>query len=278
VAAEVLRVPLDHVVVRHGDTALMPYGVGTYASRAAVVAGSAVHQAALKLRDKILRVAAAHLEVSPADLILEDGRVSVTGVPNRGYSLREVAALAGPGRRPGTHPAVQVVGDIDALEAIHYHHVTHETSSFGVHVAVVAVDTKTGLVTPRWYALVYDVGKAINPMIVEGQLVGGIIFGLGGTFLEELVYDADGQLLTTSFMDYLLPCSLGCPKVEVTTLEETPSPSNPLGVKGVGEAGTSGAGASLANAVADALGPGVDLTTLPLSPDRVRAMLSRGAR
>jgi CO/xanthine dehydrogenase Mo-binding subunit len=278
VAAEVLRVPLDHVVVRHGDTALIPYGVGTYASRAAVVAGSAVHQAALKVKNKILRVAAAHLEVSPADLILEDGLVSVKGVPNRGYSLREVAALVGPGGRPGTHPAVEVVADIDALEATHHHHVTHETSSFAVHLAGVAVDTKTGLVTPRWYALVYDVGRAINPMIVEGQLVGGIIFGLGGTFLEELVYDANGQLLTTSFMDYLLPGSLECPQVEVTMLEDTPSPSNPLGVKGVGEAGTSGAGAAFANAVADALGSGAELTQLPLSPNRVFALLSRGAR
>lgn len=269
VCAEVLRVPMDHIVVRHGDTALMPYGVGTYASRAAVMAGSAVHYASLKLKDRILRVAAEHLEAGTEDLVLEDGRVSVKGVPNRGYSLREVAALAGPARKPGRHPDAQMARDIDALEAIHYHHVTHETSSFGVHVAVVAVDAKTGLVTTRRYALVCDVGRAINPVIVEGQLVGGVIHGLGGTLLEELVYDERGQLLTANFMDYLLPGAGECPKVEITILEEATSPSNPLGVKGVGEAGTSGAGAALANAVANALGPGVEITRLPLNPKRL---------
>jgi CO/xanthine dehydrogenase Mo-binding subunit len=276
VCAEVLRVPLDRIRVHHGDTALMPYGMGTYASRAAVMAGSAVHGASLKLRDRILKVAADHLEASPEDLVLEDGRVSVRGVPSRGCTLREVAALAGPAGKPGAHPGAGP--DIDALEATHYHHATHETSSFGVHVAVVAVDVRTGFVTSRGYWLVCDVGRAINPLIVEGQLVGGVIHGLGGTFLEELVYDERGQLLTANFMDYLLPGAGECPDVKVTILEEAASPSNPLGVKGVGEAGTSGAGAALANAVADALGVGVELTTLPLSPHRVLAMLSKDAR
>jgi CO/xanthine dehydrogenase Mo-binding subunit len=278
VCADVLRVPLDQIVVRHGDTALMPYGVGTYASRAAVMAGSAVHGASLKLRDKILRVAADQLEASPEDLVLEDGRVSVRGVPDRGLALREVAAAAGPARKPGAHSGAERSRDIDALEATHYHHASHETSSFGVHIAVVAVDARTGLVTPREYWLVCDVGRAINPLIVEGQLVGGVIHGLGGTFLEELVYDGRGQLLTANFMDYLLPGAVECPDVKVTILEEAASPTNPLGVKGVGEAGTSGAGAAFANAVADALGPGVELTALPLSPDRVLAMLGGGAR
>lgn len=276
VCAEVLQLPLEEIVVRHGDTLLMPYGVGTFASRAAVMAGSAVHGASLKLKEKILRVASDHLEVSPADLILEDGRVSVAGVPGRGYSLRELSALTAPMRKPGA-TGRPVTGDADALEAVHYHHASHETSSFGVHVAVVAVDTRTGLVTPRRYALVCDVGRAINPVIVEGQLVGGIIHGLGGTLLEELVYDERGQLLTTTFMDYLIPSAGECPKVEITILEDAASPSNPLGVKGVGEAGTSGAGAALANAVANALGPKAAVMRLPLSPERVLQILGAAA-
>jgi carbon-monoxide dehydrogenase large subunit/6-hydroxypseudooxynicotine dehydrogenase subunit gamma len=232
-----------------------------------------VYQAALKVRARVLQGAADHLEVSPADLALEDGRVAVRGVPGRGLSLREVAALVG-ARRPGS-PAVP---SPEPLEATHYHHTTHETTCFAVHVAVVAVDTKTGVVTPRKYAVLTDVGRAIHPAIVEGQLVGGVIHGLGGTLLEELVYGDDGQLLTGSFMDYLLPSAAECPEVAVTILEEAPATSNPLGVKGVGESGTSGAGAALANAVADALGPGVAITRLPLSPKRLLDLLEEGAR
>ena len=137
---------------------------------------------------------------------------------------------------------------------------------------MIASGARTGLVTPRRYALVCDVGRAINPLIVEGQLVGGIIHGLGGTLLEELGYDERGQLLTTTFMDYLIPSAGDCPRVDITILEDA-SPSNPLGVKGVGEAGTSGAGAALANAVANALGPKAAVMRLPLSPERVLQIL-----
>jgi carbon-monoxide dehydrogenase large subunit/6-hydroxypseudooxynicotine dehydrogenase subunit gamma len=281
VCAEVLRLPLDDVTVCHGDTALMPFGQGTHASRSAVMAGSAVHLAALKLKEKILRAAAARLEVSPVDLRLEDGRVSVTGMPSRGYSLREVAGLvaspatrAGDGAAPGS-------SEVEPLEVLHYHTTTHDTSAFAVHVAVVAVDMATGVVRPRRYAVVCDVGRAINPMIVEGQLVGGVIQGLGGALLEELVYDESGQPLTTSFLDYLVPSATESPAVRVTILEEARAETNPLGVKGVGELGTSGAGAALANAVADALGQSIGITALPLSPDRLHALFtgsSHGSR
>jgi CO/xanthine dehydrogenase Mo-binding subunit len=274
VCAEVLGLPIEDITVCHGDTALMPFGQGTHASRSAVMAGSAVHYASLKLRDRILRCAAAHLEVSPADLALDGGRVSVAGMPSRGYSLKEVAALvSSPSRR-----ATDGAGEVDALEALHYHTTTHDTSAFAVHIAVVTVDIETGAVRPRWYAVVSDVGRAINPMIVEGQLVGGVVQGLGGALLEELVYDESGQLLTTSLMDYLLPSAVECPAIQVMVLEEAASPSNPLGVKGVGELGTSGAGAALANAVANALGPSVEVTALPLSPDRLHALLAAGTR
>jgi len=148
------------------------------------------------------------------------------------------------------------------------------TFSFAVHVALVAADTQTAAVTPLRYVLVCDIGRAINPRIVEGQLVGGVVHGLGGAFLEELVYDDDGQLLTTTFMDYLLPSASDCPPVDIVILEAGGVRSNPLGVKGVGETGTSGAGAAFANAVAAALGPRVEITALPLSPRRLYALLA----
>jgi CO/xanthine dehydrogenase Mo-binding subunit len=153
------------------------------------------------------------------------------------------------------------------------------TYPYGTHVAVVEVDTDTGRVALRRYAIAYDVGRAINPLIVDGQLVGALAQGIGGALLEELVYDDEGQLLTTTFMDYLLPTAMEMPEATaVRILEETPTPLNPLGVKGVGEGGSSGCGGAIANAVADALAPlGVHVTALPLSPDKVLAMI-RAAR
>jgi carbon-monoxide dehydrogenase large subunit len=143
-----------------------------------------------------------------------------------------------------------------------------------VHVALVAVDTETGAVTPLRYVLVCDVGRAINPRLVEGQLVGGVAHGLGGALLQQLVYDEGGQLLTGTLMDYALPRADTVPPIDVLMLEEGGVTSNPLGVKGVGETGTSGAGAALANAVARALGPGIEITSLPVTPDRVCAAAS----
>jgi CO/xanthine dehydrogenase Mo-binding subunit len=272
VCADVLRVPLDHIVVRHGDTALMPTGVGTYASRAAVMAGSAVHYASLKLRDKILRLAAAHLESNPADLVLDEGSVSVVGVRGRGCTLKELAALAGPAQ--GAHgSSTNMAPDVEALEATHHHRTSHETSAFTVHLAIVALDLCTGQVIPLRYLVATDVGRAINPMIVEGQLAGGALHGIGGALLEELVYDESGQLRTASFMDYLVPGSVDSPSIDVLVLQDAPAASNPLGLKGVGEAGTSGAGAAIANAVANALGRDVEVTQLPLTPERVLKLL-----
>ena len=172
----------------------MPYGEGTYASRTTVNAGSAIYRAAQRVRDKILRVAAAHLEASPADLVVKDGHISVAGVPGRGCTLRDVAALAVP---PAAPIAPDLVAPLDALE---YHRTNEMTFSFSVHVALVAVDTETGTVTPLRYVLVCDVGRAINPRLVEGQLVGGVVHGLGGALFQELVYDAGGQLLTGTLM------------------------------------------------------------------------------
>jgi carbon-monoxide dehydrogenase large subunit len=154
------------------------------------------------------------------------------------------------------------------------------TYPYGTHIAVVEVDVETGEVRIVRYAIAYDVGRAVNPMLVEGQLVGGLAQGTGGALLEELAYDSDGQLLSTTFMDYLLPTSMEMPEaLSITILEETPTPLNPLGVKGVGEGGTVGAGAAIANAVADALRPwGVEVLALPLAPDRVRALVTAAER
>jgi carbon-monoxide dehydrogenase large subunit/6-hydroxypseudooxynicotine dehydrogenase subunit gamma len=257
ICAAVLDCPADGVVVRHGDTALLPTGEGTYASRAAIMGGSAVHGAALALKDEILKRAAARLEASPHDLVLDDGRVFVAGVPSRAVSLAELAGAAPP------------------LEALHVHESTVKTMSFSVQVAVVAVDRATGRVVPRRHVLVADVGRAINPLIVEGQLAGGLVQGLSGALGEELVYDDAGQLLTATLMDYALVAAGDCPRLELHVLEEWRAPSNPLGIKGVGEAGTAGAAAALASAVGHALG--AEITRLPVSASRVHAVTTESS-
>jgi len=266
VCADALGVRVDDVTVRPNDTARLPIGVGTYASRSAIMAGSAVHGAARALRRRILGVAAARLEVAAADLVLQDGRVSVVGLPPAGCSLTEVAAWHAAG------------GSGEPLSADHRHEATRGLTAFAVHVATVAVELETGTVRPLRHVVCCDVGRAINPAIVEGQLQGGVVFGLGHALGEELVYDEDGQLVSGTLMDYPLRIAADCPEIEVVALEHAPARSNPLGVKGVGETGTSGVGAAIANAVADALGGGAPVTRLPLTAARVRrAIVARDA-
>jgi CO/xanthine dehydrogenase Mo-binding subunit len=187
-------------------------------------------------------------------------------MPVRSMTFREVARAVLPGL-PGIEPG---------LTGEHFWDAPKMTYPYGTHAAMVEVDGGTGAVRVLKYAVAYDIGRAVNPMIVEGQLVGALAQGLGGALYEELVYDDDGQLLTTSFMDYLLPTAMEMPETIVTRiLEETPTPLNPLGVKGAGEGGSSGCGGAIANAVADALSPlGVSITALPLSPDRLSALIA----
>jgi len=272
ICAEELRVAVDDVTVVHGDTDRVPYGIGAFASRGTVVAGSAVLLAARAVREKLLDSASRLLEAAPADLVLEAGRVSVRGVPARALGFRDLAAAAAPDR---TLP----LGLEPGLSATRFFQAPEMTYPYGTHVALVEVDPETGQVALLRYAIAYDVGRAINPMLVEGQLVGGLAQGIGGALLEELAYDADGQMLTTTFMDYLLPTSMEMPEdLSIRILEETPSPLNPLGVKGAGEGGTAGAGGAIANAVADALRPwGVEVTALPLSPSRIHALTAGAA-
>jgi len=268
VCADQLDVPAEAITVVHGDSARVPFGVGGFASRGAAVALPAAQEAARKVRAKIVRVAASLLEAHEEDLVLDAGAVHVRGAADRRVTLRELARAAIPGP-PGMEPG---------LVASHFFEAPKMTYPYGTHVAVVEVDTDTGHVAIRRYGIAYDVGKAINPLIVDGQLVGALGQGIGGALLEELVYDDEGQLLTTTFMDYLLPTAMEMPaSTAVRILEETPTPLNPLGVKGVGEGGSSGCGGAIANAVADALAPlGVSITALPLSPDRLLALI-RGA-
>ena len=261
IAGDALGVDHAGVTVRHGDTDLIPHGVGSFASRGTVMAGNAVHAAVTELRSRVLERAAARLGAEAKDLVLDAGAV-VRGPDGRSCTLADLAA------EPG-------------LEAVHYFRSEQMAYAHGVAVARVRVDTATGLVVPERIWLLYDVGRVVNPAIVAGQIEGGVAQGLGGALLEELRYDDTGQFLTGSFMDYLLPGTTDMPSIVHRDLGGSPSPRNPLGVKGAGEVGIAGVGGAIANAVADALGDAEgDSDRLPLTPERVfeRARAARLAR
>ncbi|MGQ0538984.1 MAG: molybdopterin cofactor-binding domain-containing protein [Gemmatimonadaceae bacterium] len=268
IVAEQLGVAAADVRVVTGDTREMHWGTGTFASRGAVVAGSACHAAALSVREKIVRLAGEHFAAAPEDLVLADGAVHVRGAPSRAISLGELARRANPLRgavRPGTEPG---------LEATAYFGPERGSTANGVHAMIVEVDAETALVKVLRYLVVHDCGTVINPMIVEGQIHGGVALGIGNAFYEKLAYDANGQLTTASFMDYLLPTALDVPPIETAHLE-TPSPLNPLGMKGVGEAGAIPVAAAFAQAVEDALAiPGLEILEIPQSPGRLFELLN----
>jgi CO/xanthine dehydrogenase Mo-binding subunit len=273
IVAEVLGVEVGCVQVSTGDTREFTWGTGTFASRGAVVAGSACHAAALKVREKILGLAAPLLGVPPTELVLEAGSVHVRGAPERGMQLGELARKANPLRgavTPGTEPG---------LEATAYFGPDRGNAASGVHAILVEVDAETAAVRIKRYVVVHDCGTVINPMVVEAQVQGGVAHGIGNAFFEQLNFDENGQLMNASFMDYLLPTALDVPSVEMAHIE-TPSPLNPLGTKGVGEAGAIPTGAAFAQAIEDALaGSGVEITEIPLSPNRLFELLeaARGA-
>jgi carbon-monoxide dehydrogenase large subunit len=254
ICAERLGVDLEQVTVRQGDTALVAQGGGTIASRTVTVLGNSVAQASDRLREELLNEAADRLEASVRDIELGDGTASVRGAPQRSVPL---TALVGDAGRTTTGvfepPGV--------------------TFASGAHIAVVEVDPWTGLVHVLRYAAAHDCGRVVNPTIVDGQVVGGVAQGIGGALLEELCYDENGQLVTGSFMDYLVPRSTDMPPISVTHIE-TPSERNPLGVKGVGEAGTIAPPAAIAGAIEDALRSfGVTVTRCPMPPTEVAALL-----
>ncbi len=272
VAADQLGVGVEDVRVTTGDTGELHWGTGTFASRGAVVAGNACHAAAVAVRKKILKLASEILEVAEDDLELADGKVSVRGVPQKSIALGELAALANPLRgavKPGAEPG---------LEATTYFGPSSGATASGVHAMIVEVDPETMLVEIKRYVTVHDCGKVINPMILEGQIHGGIAQGIGNAFYEHLVYDDEGQLLNASFMDYLLPTATDMPRIESAHVE-TPSPLNPLGVKGAGEAGAIPVGPLFAQAVENALGgSGVEICEIPLSPNRLFEMVTEAGK
>ena len=289
IVADQLGVNPRDVLVTTGDTQAFNWGVGTYASRAATIAGSAMHLAAVKVREKAKRVAADLFEASPDDIELANGKVFVKDAPHRALTLGQVAISANPlryaygenarklmsmnlaGPRPG--PALPPERGGPGLEATEFYSPPHGSFASGVHGAIIQVDPKTGMVTFVKYAAVHDCGRVINPIVVEGQVHGGVAQGIGGAFFERLVYDEEGQLINASFMDYLLPTAAEIPPIIVDHVE-TPSPLNPLGVKGAGEAGVIPVPALFASAIDDALTPfGVRVREMPLHPCRLYELL-----
>ncbi|MBT8462880.1 MAG: xanthine dehydrogenase family protein molybdopterin-binding subunit [Gemmatimonadetes bacterium] len=270
IVAEQLGVQASDVEVVTGDTARFGWGTGTFASRGAVVAGNACHAAALEVRKKVLTMASSVLGAAEEDLDLAEGVVRVVG-SGESISLGELAALANPLRgavTPGTEPG---------LEATAYFGPERGVTASGVHAMILEVDPDTALVRILRYVVVHDCGRVINPMIVEGQIHGGVAHGIGNAFYEELVFDEGAQLLNASFMDYLLPTATDVPTIE-TDHVETPSPLNPLGVKGVGEAGAIPVGALFAQALENALDvDGFEVREIPLSPNRLFELM-RDAR
>jgi len=275
--ADELGVDVADVEVTSGDTRRFPWGVGTFASRGAVTAGNAMGVAARMVADKAKRIAAEHLEADPADLELVDGRVSVKGSPTRGMPLAAVSVLANPVRYAfggGTEAATQFTarprsgpplpeGEQPGLEATGYYSPPGSAWASGCHAAYVRVDPKTFRLEILKYVVVHDCGRVINPLVVEGQIEGGVAQGIGGAFYERLAYDDEGQLRNASFMEFLMPYATEIPPIEIDHIE-TPSPLNPLGIKGAGEAGVIPVGAVLASAIEEALG--VPITEMPLSP------------
>jgi carbon-monoxide dehydrogenase large subunit len=261
--ADVLGVNVEDVRVVTGDTREFHWGTGTFASRGAVVAGSACHAAAMAVREKVLNLASVVLDVPQDQLELGGGRVFVKNAEARGMSLGELSGKSNPLRgavRPGTEPG---------LESTAYFGPDRGSTASGVHAMIVEVDPETATVEIKRYLVVHDCGTIINPMLVDGQIHGGAAHGIGNAFYEQLIYDEQGQLLNASFMDYLLPTATDVPPIE-TAHRETPSPYNPVGLKGVGEAGCIPTGAVFAQAVEDALaGSGVEITEIPLSPNRL---------
>jgi carbon-monoxide dehydrogenase large subunit len=274
IAADQLGVEVTDIDVVTGDTDQFYWGAGTFASRGAVVAGNAVHAAALAVRQKILKLAAEHFECAEEDLEIANGEVSVVGVPGQAIKLGALALKANPMRgavRPGTEPG---------LESTQYFGPPSGTTANGAHAMIVEVDPQTFALNVLKYVVVHDCGTVINPLILAGQVHGGVAQGIGNAFYEQLVFDDDGQLLNASLADYLLPTALEVPNMEIGHTV-TPSPLNPLGIKGAGEAGAIPVGPLFAQAIEDALAllpRGIELNEIPLSPNRLFELTGKPRR
>jgi aerobic carbon-monoxide dehydrogenase large subunit len=265
IVGDEIGVAVSDVDVVTGDTDQFHWGVGTFASRSAVVAGNATLAAAKRVRAKILQTAAEHFECNEADLLLADGQVAIKGVPQRNIALGALATLANPLRgavQPGTEPG---------LEATAYFGPAKGATAAGAHAMIVEIDPATMKLRILKYVVVHDCGTVINPLIVAGQVQGGVAQGIGNAFYERLAYDEQGQLINGTLADYLLPTAAEVPEVEILH-HVTPSPYNELGVKGVGEAGAIPVGALFAQAIEDALelpARGIDILEIPLDPSHL---------
>ena len=264
IVAEELGLPVENIEVEHGDTDTAPYGLGTYASRSTPTAGAATAMAARKIREKAKHIAAHLLECNPDDLEWVDHTFRVKGVPDRAKTMQEIAFAA-----YTNHPQGMEAG----LEAVNYYDPPNLTFPFGAYICVVDIDPGTGHVSIRRFVAIDDCGTVINPMIVEGQVHGGLAMGMAPALLEEISYDEDGNVQGGTFMDYLLPTAMETPKWE-TDRTVTPSPHHPFGAKGVGESATVGAPPAIVNAVVDALAHlGVRHIDIPMTPWKVHQLL-----
>jgi carbon-monoxide dehydrogenase large subunit len=262
IVASELGVGVDDVEIMHGDTDQTPMGWGSYGSRSTPVGSGALMGAIKKIKDKSKLVTAHLLEAAPEDIEYADGKFFVRGSPDRFKTIQDIALMANVAWNmpKGVEPGLEASAFFDPPNFVY---------PFGAHIAVVRVDTETGEIALQRYIAVDDCGRVINPMIVEGQIHGGIVQGIGQALWEGAIYDDDGQLLTGSMMDYALPKAEHFPNFELA-MTETPTNVNPLGVKGIGETGTIAATPAIYNAVADALAPlGVKTINMPLTPEKV---------
>ncbi len=254
ICAEALGVDYANISVIHGQTDRITKGIGAHASRATVMTGSAVHIAALNVRTKLLEAAAVLMQTKSAALDIVDGQI--ISIENAAGPSLSIAAAAGD----------------DGISAEGAFHVDHMAYPYGIHMAQIRVDQGTGAVKVERYLVAYDVGRAVNPKLVEGQIVGGFAQGLGGALFEEFLYDEQGQPLSVTFADYLIPTLSEVPDIDVLVTEDAPSPLNPLGIKGAGEAGTNAVAAAIASAIDDAIGKPGAVTEIPVTPQRLMAL------
>ncbi|MCC6890653.1 MAG: xanthine dehydrogenase family protein [Hyphomicrobiales bacterium] len=273
ICAEALGVDYRRVRVIHGHTDLIDHGIGAHAARATVLTGGAVHVTAMMVRDKALAFASELLQTPVAELDIADGVVVRRGAKDAGgpsIPLGEIARRVAPGSK-------LLRGRDPQLAAHGWYNTDHTVFPYGVHVAVVRIDPDTGRIAVERFMVAYDVGRAVNPLLIEGQLVGGCVQGLGGALSEEFVYDDSGEPLSATLADYLMPTLHEAPQVEVLLTEDAPSPRHPLGLKGAGEGGINGAGGVIASAIDDALGMPGAITRLPVTPQHIRVLLRKRA-
>jgi aerobic carbon-monoxide dehydrogenase large subunit len=271
VCAEMLGVDYRRVRVTHGQTDRIAFGIGAHASRATVMTASATHNAAIKLRAKALDMAAELMQSQPDALDIRDGSVVRKDAPGGpSVTLGEIAAHLAPTSKTlgEREPGLCVEG---------WFRTRHQVYPYGVHFALVKIDLETGGVTVERYVIAYDIGRAINPALVEGQIVGGFVQGLGGALMEEFTFNERGDPLATSFADYLIPTARERPAVDVILRQDYTSPLNPLGIKGAGESGITGVGAAIASAIDDAIGVPGAVTSLPVTPTRLKQILNSAA-